>query len=232
MIWQVPRIWDGGDVWIIGGGPSVSRQFEVPDKVVQEVMAGTLPPSAYSSYMSFLHDKHVIGVNVAYMIGDWIDMVFFGDKGFFLAHQQRLADFPGMKVSCEPTTDKVDWVKFVTRDTKHSRGISGNPKMVSWNNNSGAAAINVAVHTGAKRIILLGFDMKLNGSNNQHWHDVYKRGVITGEKRMRNLPFDRHRRGFPVIAQDAQKMGVEILNCNLDSRIECFSKVSLKDLIL
>jgi len=27
--------------------------------------------------------------------------------------------------------------------------------------NSGAAAISVAVHTGAKRVILLGFDMSL-----------------------------------------------------------------------
>ena len=97
MIWQVPRIWEGGDVWILGGGPSVPKQFNIPDKVVQEVVAGA-SPSVYSPYMSFLHNKHVIGINVAYLIGDWIDMVFFGDASFFLPHQQRLAVFTGMKL--------------------------------------------------------------------------------------------------------------------------------------
>lgn len=102
MIWQVPRMWEGGDVWIIGGGPSVPKQFGIPDEVVQDVIKGISPPSVYSPYMSFIHDKHVIGINVAYLIGNWIDIIFFGDIGFFLKHQQGLASFPGLKVSCHP----------------------------------------------------------------------------------------------------------------------------------
>jgi hypothetical protein len=50
--------------------------------------------------MQALHSKHVIGINVAFMIGDWIDMVFFGDGGFFLKHKAALAKFPGLKVTC------------------------------------------------------------------------------------------------------------------------------------
>jgi hypothetical protein len=88
MTWQVPLMWEDSDVWIIGGGPSVTKQFGIPDEVVQSVVKGTSPPNVYSPYMSFLHDKHVIGINVAYLIGDWIDIVFFGDVGFFLKHQQ------------------------------------------------------------------------------------------------------------------------------------------------
>ena len=84
MNWQVPRMWEGGDVWIIGGGPSITKEFGIPDNIVQGVFKKELPLSAYSPYMSFLHDKHVIGVNVAYLLGDWVDMVFFGDKGFFI----------------------------------------------------------------------------------------------------------------------------------------------------
>jgi hypothetical protein len=72
MIWQVPRIWEGGDVWIIGGGPSITKEFNIPDEVVQSVLKKQSPLSVYSPYMSFLHDKHVIGINVAYMLGDWI----------------------------------------------------------------------------------------------------------------------------------------------------------------
>ena len=228
MTWQVPQIWEGGDVWILGGGPSVPIQFGIPDKVIQEVMKGNSPPSVYSPYMSLLHKKHIIGINVAYLIGSWIDMVFFGDKGFFLNHQQGLANFPGLKVSCHPIADRCNWVKYLAKDTTHGKGISSSPKMVSWNGNSGAAAISLAVHTGAKRIILLGFDMQLNSKNMQHWHNVYNRGERLDK---RKLPFERHKRGFPEIAKDAKRMGVEILNASPTSEIKEFQRFSVKELL-
>jgi len=230
MIWQVPRIWEGGDVWIIGGGPSVPKQFDIPDKVIQSVIRGT-SPSVYSPYMSSIHDKHTIGINVAYLLGDWIDFVFFGDSGFLLKHQHALANFQGLKISCHPKADSLSWVKFVARDKSHAQGISSNPMRVSWNGNSGAAAISIAVHTGAKRVILLGFDMKVNEEDNQHWHDIYQRGTTMDQKRRRKMPFHRHLRGFPQIARDAKQMGVEILNASPDSAIECFQKVTVKELL-
>ena len=232
MTWHVPPIWEEGDVWIIGGGPSIPKQFDVPDKVIQNVVRGSSSPNAYSPYMSALHDKHVIGINVAYQIGDWIDMVFFGDGGFFLKYQERLAKFPKLRVSCSPKTNNVPWVKYLFRDSSHPRGISPNPKSVSWNGNSGAAAVSVAANAGAKRIILLGFDMKVNGSSDQHWHDLYNRSAGKGtEKRAKKMPFHRHLKGFPAIAADAKKRKIEILNASPDSAIECFRKVSVKDLL-
>ena len=231
MIWQVPRIWEGGDVWIIGGGPSVPKQFDIPDKIIQSVVRGT-SPSVYSPYMSLLHDKHVIGVNVAYMIGDWIDLVFFGDSGFLLKYQVELANYQGLKVSCHPKANDVSWIKFLPRDKSHAQGISSNPMRVSWNGNSGAAAISVAAHAGAKRIILLGFDMKVNETANQHWHDVYGKTKAPVDKRKpRRMPFHRHLRGFPQIARDAKQMGIEILNACPDSAIECFTKVTAKEIL-
>jgi hypothetical protein len=224
-------MWEGGDVWIIGGGPSISKQFGIPDEVIQSVLQGTSPLSVYSTYMSSIHDKHVIGINVAYMLGDWVDIIFFGDTGFFLQHQKGLANFPNLRVSSTPHTDNIEWIKYVAKDSTHSRGISPNPKMISWNGNSGAAAISLAVHTGAKRIVLLGFDMKLNGNNDQHWHNIYGKAHLD-ETKMRKLPFDRHLRGFPVIAQDAKQMGVEILNANPDSAINDFPKFSVKELLM
>ena len=231
MNWQVPRMWEDGDVWIIGGGPSVPKQFDVPDEIIQDVIAGNSPPSVYSPYMESIHNKHCIGINAAYLLGEWIDIVFFGDKGFFLQHQAQLAAFPGLKVSPISLANDLFWVKWTPRDNKHGRGISPSPYMVSWNGNSGAAAISTAVHTGAKRIILLGFDMTLGEQNNQHWHDVYNRGPVKTEKRMRRLPFHRHLRGFKEIAVDAKQMGVEILNACPHSMIEEFPKFSVKELL-
>jgi hypothetical protein len=219
MNWSVPPIWEGGDVWILGGGPSVTEQFGIPDKIVQDVISGALPPTVYSPYMAPIHNQHVIGINVAYLIGDWIDAMFFGDNKFFQMHKERLAVWPGLKISCLPSTVKVPWVKCLGRDPSRPYGISNNPSMVSWNVNSGSAAISVAANAGAARIILVGFDMSRDSKGKQHWHNFYgtieppplpprrKGYVIT------NLPsFNRHLQGFNLIAKHAKERGIEILN--------------------
>ncbi len=77
--------------------------------------------------------------------------------------------------------------------------------------NIGAAAINLAYHTGATRVFLLGFDMNLGNSSRQHWHNVYNRGPIVEPKRIKKLPFRRHLRYFPNIAYDAKELGLEII---------------------
>jgi hypothetical protein len=229
MNWKVPLMWEEADVWIIGGGPSVPKQFGIPDSVVQDVVRGSSPPSVYSSYMSYLHDKHVIGVNVAFLIGTWIDMVFFGDSNFFSKNQIQLAQFPGLRVSSHSVTKAPYWVKYLRLDVNHYYGISSDPTKVSWNGNSGAAAISIAANAGAKRIFLLGFDMKLGESQDQHWHDLYGRGKIEG-KRVNKLPFGKHLIGFPQIAKDAKKRGIEIINVNPDSAIKDFRKVSMTEI--
>lgn len=233
MIWRVPRMWEGADVWILGGGPSIPKQFGIPDSVVQSVLDGATPPSVYSPYMSVIHDKHVIGINMAYRIGTWMDMIVFGDTGFFLREQKGLSEFPNLKVSLNPGTRQEPWVKYMSRDTSHTKGISSKPGNVSWNGNTGAAAIGIAVQAGAKRIILLGFDMKMGDNKFQHWHDLYNKGqlAVNDQRRLRKLPFDRHLAGFPVIAEDAKALGVTILNACPDSAIQCFPKVSVKDVI-
>ena len=224
-------MWEDGDVWIIGGGPSVPKQFDIPEKIIFSVVNRKALPDVYSPYLTPLHDKHVIGINVAYLLGDWIDLVFFGDGGFFLQHQEGLSKFNGLKVSCHPKANAINWVKYVAKDKDHPKGISSNPRMVSWNGNSGAAAISIAVHAGAKRVILLGFDMKLNASQDQHWHDIYGRGKARDQKKLMKMPFHRHLRGFPEIVKDAKRMGVEIINASPDSAITCFRKVTVKELL-
>lgn len=235
MNWQVPRIWEGGEVWILGGGPSITKQFDIPDNVVHDVREGILPPSTYSPYMEAIHNKHVIGINVSYLIGEWIDMCFFGDNKFFLMHKDRLAVWPGLKVSCHNGTQKIPWVKCLGRDTDHPRGITPKANMVSWNVNSGAAAISIAANAGAKRIILLGFDMHINGNGQKHWHRLYQgeptAGVVAGNLPKVNAPFIRHLRGFPDIAKDARARGIEILNASPESEITVFPKVTVKELL-
>jgi hypothetical protein len=223
-------MWDGGDVWILGGGASVNTEFGIPDELANKVRSGELPMTALSEYFKPIHDKHVIGINVAYMIGDWIDMVFFGDGGFYCQHKLNLAKFVGMRVTCHAGASGEKWIKYLGRDGRKPKGISTSPSLVSWNGNSGSAAMSIAAHSGAKRIILLGFDMCLGSGSRQHFHDVYHRGEIKPDKH-RKLPFDRHMRGFPIIKSDCDAMGIEVINASQVSAITCFRKCSVKELL-
>jgi len=203
------------------------RQFGVPEEVISKVISGALPPSSYSEYLSPLHDRHVIGVNNAYLLGPWIGCLFFGDCGWYVVHRKKLAEIPILKVTCcsrfaNKSRSNSEGIKYLSKDSNHRQGITTRPTMVSWNSNSGAAAINLAAHFRAKRIILLGFDMSMGGSAS-HWHQ--------GHGAQKPPPFKKHLQGFPAIAEDATRLGIEILNANPDSAIDCFPRVNLRDLL-
>lgn len=234
MIWKIPKIWQDGTVWIIGGGPSIPKQFGVPQSVITRVLNNNLSPGAYSKYLEPLHNRHVIGVNSAFLLGDWIDLVVFGDKTWYNDNSTRLLKFPGLKVGCHGHIDsnrgRMEGIKFMARDKQITWGISDKPGYIGWNGNTGAVAINIAIHAGAKRIILLGFDMKLDEDNKQHWHSLYKT-ANRKDFRRRSLPFDRHMRAFGPINRMARQRGVEIINANPDSAIEEFKKIPLEELL-
>lgn len=226
--WKVPKLWKDGECWIIGGGSSMARQFGVPDQLIEDVTAGKKPLSEYSPYLSQLHGKNTIGINAAFLLGKWVKVVFFGDKGFFLKNKNELARFGNLKVTCAATGQ--DWlyerihVKFLKRDVKRE-GISQHNGQICWNYNSGAASLSLAAHLGAKRIYLLGFDMQADKkSGRTHWHGHYK-------SKIRDNTFKRHLKGFSQIAKDANKMGIEIINVSPGSAIDKFPKVSLKDVL-
>ena len=227
-MWRIPQIWEGGRCFIIGGGPSMPREFGVPEEVIQGVLKGHLQPEAYSPYLKAIHNEHIIAVNMAYRLGNWIDILFFGDDGYWSNNKNQILAFPGLRITCCKNVESQyhKRVKILQKDPAHNVGISTKPGYLSWNKNSGGAAISVAAQLGVKQIILLGFDMKLDDNKNQHWHKFY-----AGNPKTVGGTFKMHKRGFPAIAEDAKRLGIEILNANPNSGIEEFRKVSIKDIL-
>lgn len=229
-VWTAPRIWDGGTAFIIGGGPSLPRQFNVPEEIIQEVMKGRLQPDAYSPYMSSIHDKHIIAVNNAYKLGDWIDVLFFGDSGWYVVYRNVLPNLQMLKVTCCVRFAKPDkycqGIKYLAWDKK-IYGLTTDPTKVCWNSNSGAAAINLAVHFGVKRIVLLGFDMKLDHNKTSHWFGSYNRN----NPKPAVPPFSRHLKGFDAIKADLDALGIEVLNCSAESAITQFRKCTIEEVL-
>lgn len=224
MIWQVPKIWSGERCFIIGGGSSFARQLNVPEEIITQVHSKKLSPTSYLPYLSILKNEHVIGVNMAFLFGEYLDFVFFGDQNFWKNNKTDLFNSKSPVVTCH---DAVKNIRQLKRDTKKRLGISNKSSdMVSWNGNSGAAAINFAYHTGVKQIILLGFDMNLDAGNNQHWHKAYQSRLdkVQGT-------FKVHMSAFPEIAKDAKTLGIEIINANPESAINSFAKVNLRDVL-
>ena len=161
--WFVPRMWDNGECWIIGGGISLPRQFGVPESLIKKVTNRELTMAAYSEYFKPLYDCNVIGTNVAYLLGDWISILYFCDHSFYRENIDALQSFKNIKVTdvgSLPASKAYEQrnIKKLKRDT--NRGISDYTDSLRWNHHAGGGAINLAVHTGVKKIYLLGFDMK------------------------------------------------------------------------
>ena len=232
MIWNVPEMWKGGECWIIGGGPSIPYEFGVPEDVIEAVQNGELPIDAYSPYLSPIHDKHVIAVNAAFLLGTWPDMMFFVDAKFYWANQAALRVWPKPKITTNPTLKKfthLEKIKLVTKDAGKPSGINTKKNVVSWNRNSGAAAINLAYHLGCERVYLLGFDMDIGGHQNQHWHRHY---LQPGKKKdLTKLPFKKHIPMFRHVAADAKILGLKIINVSQMSTLKDFEKKTVKEIL-
>jgi len=99
-------------------------------------------------------------------------------------------------------------------------GICEKPDEVAWNRNSGASAINLAYHLGAKRVVLLGYDMRrVDGEPN--WHKDHP-------AKDKN-PYELYLRHFKTIARDADRLGLEVINCTPNSALTCFPIVPLEE---
>jgi hypothetical protein len=234
MIWKVPKMWDGGKCWIIGGGLSMPYQFKVPPEIIHDVCLGKLTLASYSPFMEPIHGAHVIGVNNAYQIGEWIDILFFGDGSWYLAHRRKLAGWPGIRVTCTPRfgnrpKEAMEGVKYVRKNRGKTKGLTFDMSKISWNGNSGASAINLAVLLGAKTICLLGFDMNTYYGERLKTKIPFTHHHGNHGKAVRKPPYKRQLMGFPIISKDAEKMGVAIYNVNHKSAIQDFPKISLAE---
>lgn len=198
--WPIPNIWKDSTVYIIGGGPSINDLD-----------------------IDLLKGQKVLGTNVSFKYYPWIDAVYFGDCSLYGRIHDDLLKFGGLKItSCNRAPDK-GWpgVKRICRG-KPSGIDSSRRFRISWNGNSGSSAINVAYWLGAKRIVLIGFDMR-RVDKAKNFHNDYQ------EEKPDFSPFKRYLRHFRQISHDANSLGLEILNASPVSLIEEFPIVKLED---
>jgi hypothetical protein len=146
--WTVPRLWDGETAYLVAGGPSLREMDLRP-----------------------LEGRKVVAINDSYQLCPWAPVLYFCDRRWLDWHENRPAfpAFRGIKVTLdEDVLRRRDDIKGVKNTG--TTGLELRPWGVRTGRNSGYQAINLAVHFGVKRIVLLGYDMRVvNGRT--HWHD-------------------------------------------------------------
>ena len=202
---KIPALWNNTTVFIIGGGPSLNGLDLSP-----------------------LHSQRCVGVNNSFRLGSWIDVCWSTDSRWLEWNKEDLRKFAGLKLSGIPKREAGPFgdlgVLRVRRAAGQKTGISTDPGEIVWNLNSGASAINLAVHLGAQRIVLVGFDMKVAEDGNHNWHNDHR------HRPPDNIYEKRFMSAFAPIAADLGKLGIECLNANPESAIEEFPKIHLTDL--
>ena len=186
--WTPTTDWAGQDVFIIGGGPSL-RNFD----------------------WSLLHSELTIGCNTAFTLGPQICKIcVFGDRAWFRIYEQQLANFEGVVfTNASALLDtKIPWLWTMPR-----RATGLHHDALGWNGNTGAAAINLALLLGARRVYLLGYDMQRR-DNRSNWHDKVIRPAATKPSIYKGFA-----NSFKFVVRDWHKKfsDCEIINVTTDS---------------
>lgn len=210
---SIKPVWDGTDIFVLGGGPSlIGFPFHL------------------------LAEKNTIGANDSFRLGPSICKVcIFGDKSWWQTVKFDLEEYGksgGIVYSICPGTESLR-IPYVSQLIRAPHGLESDTHL-SWNFSTGAAAVNLALNMGAKRVFLLGFDMTGKDKSRKgdykisHWHEYrYRPYTIT------DASFTTFLRGFKSLAQAAKQKfpNVEILNVgDGTSKLEEFRKITFDEM--
>lgn len=151
-----------------------------PDWTGETVVIVASGPSAGKVDLSLTRGRaRVIAINRSYELVPWADMVYGCDLQWWVS-VDGLPEWPTLRVSQDrkaieryPQIERVIAMKGCEHVQLEQRGY------ILWGGNSGSQAINIAAQTGAKRIILCGFDMTVE--NGYHWHGKHE-GMLSNPR--------------------------------------------------
>lgn len=212
----IDRLWEGETAICIGGGPSLTQED-----------------------LELTRRSRVIAINDAYLIAPWADICYFADAQWwkwhtdgikkswpwasFTAEQQResFKTFAGQKVTIDATgrmipAPEVFMLHNDSMDRQDTGGLSERPNALRTGSNSGYQSVNLAVLAGAKRILLLGYDMKFSGGRTHSHNGHPTKGAEDS--------YTRWAKNFDSMRPHLHKLGVEVINCSPDSVITAFKR--------
>jgi hypothetical protein len=189
-------------VVVIGGGPSLTLQDV-------EYCAGR---------------ARVIAIKEAALLAPWADVLYAADAKWW-RYMKGAATFNGLKFAIEQSADQppFDWAPYPDVHVLAQTGTEGlelDPTGLRTGYNSGHQAVNLAVHLGASRIVLLGFDM-WRGPIGQNWFGDHPLHTPS--------PYPIFLQAFGTLEEPLRMAGVEILNASRQTMLTWVPRVALAE---
>ncbi len=170
-----------------------------------------------------------IAVNTAYQLAPWADLLYAAD-GVWWRHHGGAPTFAGQRVTVDKGAAAEFGLCLATIGTppqmdrpRAGRMLFDRFGVLGDGGNSGFQAVNLAAQAGARRIILLGFDMTLAAG--VHWHGRHPAGL--NNPTAQNLA--RWRRHMDDAAPTLAALGIEVINASTSSALTAYPKMSLED---
>lgn len=147
----------------------------------------------------------VIAVNTSWRLARFADVLFAGDAAWW-NHYGAEVDIPAQR-----------WTASQQAARRHELNLL--PRALGARN-SGLRAIDLAVHLGARRVVLLGYDCRVG--ERTHWHGDHAQTSNPDLVKCRSWVRD-----FSLQSQQLERDGVEVINCSRDTALWCFSRMDL-----
>lgn len=150
--------------------------------------------------------------------------MLYGCDGAWWKQNRGVPDFQGLKVSQdENACTKFSDLRKVSLIEECDDLLVKEPGRLGAGGNSGFQAVNLVVQFGVSRIILIGFDMRID--RGIHWHGPHGKGLGNP----REDKFVRWRHAFGKAAGTLAGLGVEVINASPDSTLTIFPRMSFKE---
>jgi hypothetical protein len=196
-------MWDGETAVVVATGPSLAR-----------------------ADVEYCRGKcRVAVVNTSIQLAPWADLLYFADMKWFEHHRKEVLQFSGLKVTIENSAAAADQdpaVKVV-RNKGDKPGPCLDPRGVHTGRNSGYQLLNVLMHAGIRRMILLGFDCRAV-KGKLWWFGEYGWASSTAGT-LKNTFVPK----FRTLAEPFRKMGIEVVNATPGSALDCWPMMDLRD---
>jgi hypothetical protein len=161
-----------------------------------------------------------VAVNDTYRLAPWADVLYAADAKWWDQHQ-GVPDFRGLKFSMERKSRSFPGVQVLEKTGED--GIELSPTGLKKGMNSGYQAINLAVHLGAKRIVLLGYDMQIAPNGRTHFFGDHPREI------RRSSDYAAFRACFDSLVAPLAALGISVVNCTRETALTAFPRAPLAE---
>jgi hypothetical protein len=162
-----------------------------------------------------------IAIKEAIQLAPWASVLYSSDARWFNYAKREHA-----QAWCLETT--VNPAFAAPLQNTGELGLETNATGLRTGRSSGYAAINLAAHLGASRIVLLGYDYKPGPTGQRNWF-----GDRPASYWRAMPPYDDSiMRCWPSIVQPLEALGIEVVNATPGSALTMFPQMSLAEALV